>query len=271
MLIPQSLLLFLFFSVVGPLGMYQVSERSQLKRLHRLLKQNHFIVNNRWSFKRISTDTISSADAESICSVFEFLQERDALMAIHPWLEPNEQAWLTTQLKNNQSKEAVKRIQMAMNINATQANIEDLVLFKNPKVFGKQQSLDVTNGGQLIHINWHQQQSEPSNSGSWPAEINRGILRCRINNMSHEFDLIPYLNQLNEFKKYQQDSIARADAERGTLLPSQQPLHELTLHDSLTQLRYPNARLFVNQINVYFNSNNTTTALLDAYLWFETP
>ncbi len=271
MLIPQSLLFFVFFSVVGPLGMYQVSERSQSKRLHRLLKQNHFIENNRWTFKRTSTDTISTAQAESIRSVFEFLQERDALMAIHPWLQPNEQAWLTTQLKNKQSKEAVTRIQMAMNINPIQTNTEDVVSFKNPKVFGNQQSLNLPTGGQLIHINWYQQQSEPSNSASWPAEINQGILRCRINNMPHEFNLYRYLNQLNEFKKYQQDSIARADAERGTLLPSQQPLHELILHDSLMQISYPHARLFVNQINVYFNPNNPTMALLDAYIWFNTP
>jgi len=271
MLIPQSLLFFLFLSVVGPMGMYQVSERSQSKRLHRLLIKNHFIENNRWSFKRTSTDTLSSADAESIRSAFKFLQERDALMAIHPWLQPVEQAWLTNQLKNKQSKEAVTRIQMAMNINPIQTNTEDVVSFKNPRSFGNEQSLVLPTGGQLIHVNWYQQQSESTNSGSWPAEINQGILRCRVNNMPHEFNLNAYFAQLNQFKQYQQDSLARADAERGTLLPSQQPLHELILHDSLTQLTYPNGRLFVNQINVYFNLNNPTTLMLDAYLWFETP
>ena len=271
MLIPQSLLLVLFFSVVGPLGMYQVSERSQSKRLHRILKQYRFIENNRWSFKRTSTDTISSADAESIRSVFEFLQERDALMAIHPWLQPNEQAWLTTQLKNKQSNEAVKRIQMAMNISPIQTDNEDLVSFKNPRMFGSQQSFVLPSGGQLIHVNWYQQQTDPANSGSWPANINGGILRCRINNTPHEFNLNPYFEQLKYLKQYQQDSIARADAERGTLLPSQQPLHELKLHDSLTQLTFPHARLFVNQVNVYFNSNNPTTALFDGFIWFDTP
>lgn len=266
MLIPQSLLLCLFFSVVGPWGMYQVSERSQTKRLHHLLEKHHFISNNQWSFNQTTTDTIPENDAEAIRSIFNYLQERDALMAIHPWLKPEEQDWLTTQLKNNQSNEAVKRLINAMNLTSQSINEEYTVLFRSSKMWTTQQAIPLQgSNGHLVHVNWYPNQTLPSAS-SWPAQLQQNVLTY---NDTNTLDLTSYIKQLNQFQLNQKDSLAKRNEARGAVFSNNEPIHDINLNDSLSQSIFPNARLFINQINVSFYPDSNHINLLDAYLWYQ--
>ena len=268
MVIPQSLLLVLFFSVVGPWGMYQVCERSQTKRLHHLLQKHHYIQNNQLDFNRIPTNAIPLSDIESMRSGIRFLQERDALMAIHPWLKATEQEWLTTELKNNRSKEAMNRLIMALKINEFDSLTHYLVSFKAQASWSTLQPIPVQGSGRLFHINWYAGNTDSLTIQRQLLQVNQNqLINTSTLRDSLHYNLMPYIQQLNRYQQQQQDSTTMAETRRGIALHANEPLRDVTLTDSLSTVNFPSARLFVNQINVNFNADTIGITLLDAYLW----
>lgn len=87
-LIPLTLVLFLFGSLVGPWGMFQVSERSQLKRLHQLLEKNGAFVNGK--IKPLSDEEVQKIkikDIHQINSILEYLYNNHSYQGMVNWFE----------------------------------------------------------------------------------------------------------------------------------------------------------------------------------------
>lgn len=91
--IPVGLIIILFLGAIGPWGMFQFSVRNQVNRLERNLKRNHLLHKG----KLVSIPKgkkVSKEDARSIHSILEYLNRRDAINVIYPWLNEREQQQL---------------------------------------------------------------------------------------------------------------------------------------------------------------------------------
>jgi hypothetical protein len=85
-LIPITLSVFLFCSCFGPWGMFKVSERSQLKRLHTLLESNGVFKQNK--IVKLSTeqaDKVKVVDINQINSIIEYLGKDHGLKGMKDW------------------------------------------------------------------------------------------------------------------------------------------------------------------------------------------
>ena len=81
--IPISLALFILPAILGPLSAFRVAQRSQATVLHHLLEQN-----GRFDGEKLKpgNDILSGDAAERIQSALNFLERREALDQVDPWL-----------------------------------------------------------------------------------------------------------------------------------------------------------------------------------------
>ncbi len=86
-LIPLSLCLFAFGSIIGPWGMFQVSEKSQLQRLERLLEKNGVIVNGKIvKLAEQKAQLVKIKEVNQINSIIDYLEKNHGLKGMAQWL-----------------------------------------------------------------------------------------------------------------------------------------------------------------------------------------
>lgn len=89
--IPVSLCVFAFGSIIGPWGMFQVSERSQLKRLELLLEKNGAILNGKIvKLSEEKAQHIKIKEVNQINSIFDYLASNHGLKGMKHWLSKSD-------------------------------------------------------------------------------------------------------------------------------------------------------------------------------------
>lgn len=107
-LIPLTLSLFLFASLIGPWGMFQVSERSQLARLQKLLEKNGALVNGKFvTLAHEQSLKVKINDLNQINSVLDYLFLNHTLDGIRLW--STDSCLLATKANKHITKAAVLR------------------------------------------------------------------------------------------------------------------------------------------------------------------
>lgn len=87
-LIPVTLCLFFFGSIIGPWGIFQVSERSQLKRLYTLLEKNEAIVNGKVHLlSQQKAQQVKIKDVNQVNSILEYLGNNHGFAGMTDWFE----------------------------------------------------------------------------------------------------------------------------------------------------------------------------------------
>lgn len=85
-LIPLTLSVFLFGSCFGPWGMFKVSERSQLKRLHALLEKNGAFVGDKIvTLSDTAAEKVSAEDRYQINSILDYLSSTHGFEGMKDW------------------------------------------------------------------------------------------------------------------------------------------------------------------------------------------
>ncbi|HEY4798878.1 MAG TPA: DUF4153 domain-containing protein [Bacteroidia bacterium] len=90
--IPITLCLLAFLTSFGPWGAFSISEKSQVKRLERLLVQEKILVNGK--IKK-ATDTLPEKSGRQIVSIVHYLDEHHGFSSIKPWFKENIDSLLT--------------------------------------------------------------------------------------------------------------------------------------------------------------------------------
>ncbi|MFH1005131.1 MAG: DUF4153 domain-containing protein [Bacteroidota bacterium] len=85
-LIPITLCIIAFLSSFGPWGVFNISERSQVNRLTKILTEEKILVNGK--IKK-STDTIQEKQARQITSIMRYLDNHYGFESIKPWFTEN--------------------------------------------------------------------------------------------------------------------------------------------------------------------------------------
>ncbi len=116
-LIPLTLSVFLFGSCFGPWGMFKVSERSQLKRLHVLLEKNGAFMGSKL-VKLSQTDLykIKVKDVNQINSILEYLSKGHGFAGMKDWLNEDCQKTIFTDSLNKSGYEQMYAVQQCIGI-----------------------------------------------------------------------------------------------------------------------------------------------------------
>ncbi len=86
-LIPVLLCVFAFGSIIGPWGMFQISEKSQLKRLALLLEKNGAMANGKIiKLNEQKAQLIKIKEVNQINSIFDYLETNHGLKGMAEWL-----------------------------------------------------------------------------------------------------------------------------------------------------------------------------------------
>ncbi len=105
-LIPITLSIFLFGSCFGPWGMFKVSERSQLKRLHILLEKNGAFMGSKLTkLSPTDRDNMKVKDRNQINSILEYLSENHGFEEMKDWLSADCQKTVYTDSLNKNRDE----------------------------------------------------------------------------------------------------------------------------------------------------------------------
>lgn len=87
-IIPVSLCVFAFGCIIGPWGMFQVSERSQLKRLELLLEKNGSFANGKIiKLSEQKAQLVKIKEFNQINSIFDYLETNHGLKGMAQWLK----------------------------------------------------------------------------------------------------------------------------------------------------------------------------------------
>ncbi len=102
-LIPLTLAVFLFGSCFGPWGMFKVSERSQLKRLHTLLDKNGALIGGKIiALTESDVKKIKIKDLNQMNSILDYLSSNHGFEGMKDWLsEDCSQTVFTDSLNKN--------------------------------------------------------------------------------------------------------------------------------------------------------------------------
>lgn len=98
--IPVTLFIIAFLSSFGPWSAFSISEKSQVRRLEKLLTQEKILVDGK--IKK-ATDTIPEKSGRQIASIIHYLDEHHHFESIKPWFKEN----MDTVLASKDSNEYV--------------------------------------------------------------------------------------------------------------------------------------------------------------------
>ena len=165
-LIPLTLCLFLFGSCFGPWGMFKVSERSQLKRLHTLLEKSGVLVNNK--IVKLSTEQSEKTkikDINQINSVLDYLAKGHGLDGTKDWFTADCQKTIFTDSLSKDRESQVFEIKNCIGIygvNSYRSEEKESEMNFNfyCRQFNAPDGMDITGYNKLFQIN----------DGDYPSE-----------------------------------------------------------------------------------------------------
>lgn len=259
--IPQSFFLVLCLSVIGPWGMYQSGVRSQTKRLQQLLHEGNYLQHQQFNLNKQYPEP-TEEQATAFRSVLDYLNERNELMQLHPWLDTKHQAWLTKQLQQNKSKEAVIYILQRLHMESRWEREQFSVNFATTYHWGTGRPLPLTQAGQLILVQWRENEFVYEGQKNYTLKWQNDTLVYIAQNQVPVY--WPFANALETLRHL---NVQSDQAQKQNKQSANSFVGPLLLNDSINPFKYQNQRLFVNDCNVVFEPDSYRVERLQAY-WF---
>ncbi|MBU3676371.1 MAG: DUF4153 domain-containing protein [Chitinophagaceae bacterium] len=260
-IIPQTLFLMLSLSVIGPWGMYQTGVRSQTKRLKQLLHEGNYWQHQQFNLEKQYPEPTEN-QAIAFRSVLDYLNDRNELMQLHPWLDPKHQVWLSRQLQQHNSHEAVIYILQRLHMESIWDRQQFTVNFATTYHWGTGKPLPLTQAGQLILVQWREDQFVYDGQKNYSLNWQNDTLVYLVENQAPVY--WPFANALKTLRhlKVQSDQAQKQNKQSANSFAG-----SLLLNDSINPFSHQNQRLFVNDCNVVFESDTHRVEQLHAY-WF---
>lgn len=260
---PQSLFVLLILSVIGPWGMYQWSIRSQSNRLRQLLTDGRFLVQQRFDLDKPHPKP-NTDQALAYRSVLSYLNERNQLKQLHPYLEAKHQNWLNEKLQNGQQEEVLSHLYQRMGIYSEDDLTANGALFKTTQTWGHESPLLIPQAGRLIRVTWRQNNFlyEGEAGSQFELAWQHDTLVCRQANFPTAY--FPLKKTLADFRAMQ---LLRTAERNKQQTEGVDPFAPILLPDSLNIVNYNAQQLFVDECYVEFNAQSNAVERLHAY-WF---
>jgi len=165
-LIPLTLSLFLFGSCFGPWGMFAVSERSQIKRLHNLLDKNGMLMGGKIeALPEAKAEKVKVKDINQINSILEYLGENHGFEGIKEWLDEDCHKQVFNDSLEEPRYEQVYKLQKCLGLygatgyrNGENENEINLNFYCNQ--FGDINGLEITGYDRIYNFNAYEYKGE---------------------------------------------------------------------------------------------------------------
>lgn len=194
--IPISLSVIALLSVLGPFSAFRVSERSQVTRLESILTQNNMLQNGK---AVAAKDSLSSADAESVRSILNYLREYEHFGKVASWFG----------LPSNENPDWAKLDKIISDLNIGYAVASSRECYAN---FPAATAIDLDGFGQMFRVYANEGMATDTLSGFCLTNDRLGLDLYEKGKKLDSFNFQPYLQKIAGKYDCTKDQFIQEDA-----------------------------------------------------------